>query len=155
MTFCFGIPLSSSYKTAHGHWPDVNVCRVSCGGVVNMLLVLSITSYFHYNIWGCMCSTGPFQYKWLYGLIYSPCYYLHQIGSIHLSHYYHIFPWLCVWDVLYIILCYLLNIYSVKPGNLFSLLSCSYWSVQIIGYALSWRSYSFLCTVHHLIISIV
>ena len=52
---------SSSYKTAHGHWPHVNVCRVSCGGVVNMLLLLSITSYFHYNIWGCMCSTGHFS----------------------------------------------------------------------------------------------
>ena len=24
-----------------------------------MLLILWITSYFHYNIWGCMCSTGP------------------------------------------------------------------------------------------------
>ena len=36
-----------------------NVCRVSCGGVFNMLLILSITFYFHYNIWSCMCSTGP------------------------------------------------------------------------------------------------
>ena len=85
------LPLSSSYKTAHGHWPHVNICRVPCGGVVNMLLVLSITFYFHYNIWGCMCSTGPFQYRWLKGYIYSSCYYHHQIGSIHLSHCYHIF----------------------------------------------------------------
>ena len=30
--------------------------------VSNMLLVVSITFYFHYNIWGCMCSTDPFQY---------------------------------------------------------------------------------------------
>ena len=30
--------------------------------VSNMLLVLSITFYIHYNIWRCMCSTGPFQY---------------------------------------------------------------------------------------------
>ena len=67
------------------------MCRVSCGGVFNMLLVLSITFYFHYNIWGCMCSTGPFQYRWLKGNIYSSCYYHHQIGSIHLSHRYHIF----------------------------------------------------------------
>ena len=146
------LPLSSSYKTAHGHWPHVNVCRVSCGGVVNMLLVLSITSYFLYNIWGCMCSTGPFQYRWLKGFIYSSCYYHHQIGSIHLSHCYHIFPWLCVWDVCYIIFCYLLHIHSGKTGNLFSLLLCSLWWVQIIGYVLSWRSYSFVCTVHHLII---
>ena len=59
----------------------INVCRVSCGGVVYMLLVLLITFYFHYNIWGCMCSTGPFQYRWLKGYIYSSCYYHNQIGS--------------------------------------------------------------------------
>ena len=67
-----------------------------------MLLVLSITFYFHYNIWGGICSTGPFQYRWLKGYIYSSCYYHNQIGSIHLSHCCHIFPWLCIWDVCYI-----------------------------------------------------
>ena len=51
----------------------------------------SITSYFHYDIWDCMCSTGPFQYRWLKGYIYSSCCYHHQIGSINLSHCYHIF----------------------------------------------------------------
>ena len=58
---------------------------ILCGGVFNMLLVLSITFHFHYNIWGCMCSTGPFKYMWLKGYIYSSGYYHHQIGSIHLS----------------------------------------------------------------------
>ena len=57
----------------------------------NILLVLSITFYFHCNIWGSICSTGPFQYRWLKGYIYSSRYYHHQIGSIHLSHCYHIF----------------------------------------------------------------
>ena len=61
-----------------------------------MLLVLSITFYFYYNIWGCMCSTGRFTYRWLKGYIYSSCYYHHQIGSIHLSHCFHIFPWMFV-----------------------------------------------------------
>ena len=70
---------------------DFSVCRVYCGGVSNMLLVLSITFYIHYNKWGRMCSTGQFQYRWLKGYIYSLCYYHHQIGSIHLSHCYHIF----------------------------------------------------------------
>ena len=120
-----------------------------------MLLVLSITLYFHDNICVFLCSTGPFQYKWLKGYIYSSCYYHHQIGRIHLSHFYHIFTWLCVWDACYIMLCYLLHIHSRKTGNLFSLLLCSVWWVQIIGYILSWRSYSFLCTLHHLIITIV
>ena len=135
------LPLSSSYKTAHGHWPHVNVWRVSCGCVINMLLVVTITYYFHYNIWGCMCSTGPFQYRWLKGYIYSSYYHHHQIGSIQLSHCYHIFPWLCVWDVCHIIFCYLLHIHSGKTGNLFSLWLCSLWWVQLIGHVLSWRSY--------------
>ena len=70
---------------------------------------------------------------------------------IHLSHCYHIFPWLFVWDVCYIIFCYLLHIHSGKAGNLFSLLLCSLWWVQIVRYVLTWRSYSFICTLHHLI----
>ena len=90
-----------------------------------------------------------------FALFYSSCYYHHQIGSIHLSHCYHIFPWLCVWDVCYITSCYLLHILSGKTGNLFSLLLCSLWWVQIIGYVLCWRSYSFVCTLHHVIIIII
>ena len=133
----------------------INVCRVSCGGVFNMLLVLSITFFFHYNIWGFMCPTGPFQYRWLKGYIYSLCYYHHQIGSIHLSHSYHICPWLWAWDVCYITLCHLLNIRSGKTGNLFSSLLCSLWLVQKVGCILPCRSYSSVCTVHHLIIIIV
>ena len=119
-------------KTTHMHWIHINDGR----GVFNMLLVLSITFNFHYNIWGCMCSTCPFQYRWLKGYIYSSCYYHHQIGSIHLSRCY-IFPWLCAWDVCYIICCHLLHIRSGKTGNLFSLLLCSLWWMQIVGYVLA------------------
>ena len=93
--------------------------------------------------------------RWLKGYIHSLSYYHHQIGSIHLSHCYHIFPWLCVWDVCYIIFYYLLHIHSGKTGNLFSLLLSSLWWVQIIGFILSWGSYPFVCTLHHLIIIIV
>ena len=102
-----------------------------------------------------MCSTGPFKYRWLKGYIYSSCYYHHRIGSIHISHCFHIFPWLCAWDVGYIIFCHLLYIHSWKTGNLFSLVLCSLWWVQIVGYVLACRSYSFVCTLHHLIIIIV
>ena len=102
-----------------------------------MLLVLSIIFYFHCNIWGRMCSTGPFTYRWLKGYIYSSCYYHHQIGSIHLYHYFHIFPWLFAWDVCYIIFCHLLYVHSGKTRNLFSLVLCSLWWVQIVGYV--WR----------------
>ena len=73
----------------------------------------------------------------------------------HLSHCYHIFPWLCAWDVCYIIFCHLLHIRSGKTGNLFSLLSCSLWWVQIFGCVLACRSDSYVCTVHHLTIIIV
>ena len=72
-----------------------------------------------------------------------------------LSHCYRIFPWLCAWDVCNIIFCHLLHMRSGRTGNLFSLLLCSLWWVQIFGYVLACRSYSFVCTVHHLIIIIV
>ena len=80
-----------------------------------------------------MCSTGPFQYRWLKGYIYSSCYYHHQLGSIHLSHCY-IFPWLCAWDVCYIIFCHLLHKHSGKTGNLFSFIII----VQFMMSANSW-----------------
>ena len=51
-----------------------------------------------------------FSSRWLKGYIYSSCYYHHHIGSIHLSHCHHIFPWLCAWDVCYITFCHLLHI---------------------------------------------
>ena len=102
-----------------------------------------------------ICSTGPFKYRWLKGYIYISCYYHHQIGSIHLSHCFHIFPWLCAWDVCYIIFWHLLYIHPGKTGNLFSLVLCSLWWVQIVGYVLACRSYSFVCTLHHLIFVIV
>ena len=102
-----------------------------------------------------MCSTGPFHFRWLRGYIHSSCYYHHQIGSIHLSHCHHIFPWLCAWDVCYIIFCHSLHIHSGKTGILFSLLLCRLWWVQILGYVLTCRSCSFVCTLHHLIIIIV
>ena len=75
-----------------------------------------------------MCSTGPFKCRWLKAYIYSSCYYHHQIGSIHLSHCFHICPCLCAWDVCYIIFCHLLHIHSGKTGDLFSLVLCSLWS---------------------------
>ena len=102
-----------------------------------------------------MCSTDPFQFRSLKGYIYSSCYCHHQIGSINLSHSYHIFPWPCVWDVYYIIFCHVLHIHSGKTGIVFSSLLCSLWCVQIVEYVMACRSYSFVCTLHHLIIIIV
>ena len=75
--------------------------------------------------------------------IYSTCFYHHQIGSIHLSRCYHIFPWLCAWFVCYIILCNLLHMHSGKTGILFSLSLSSLWWVQIVRYVLACRTYSF------------
>ena len=152
LSFYIDVVLTPSITQDCRHWIHMNVCRVSCGGVSNMLLVLSITFYFHFNIWVSMCSTGLFQYRWLKGYIYSSCYYYHQIGSNHLSHCYHIFPWVCAWDVCYIIFCHLLHIHSGKTGYLFSLSLCSLWWEKIVGYVLACRSYSFVWTLHHLIV---
>ena len=53
----------------------LKICKclwsLSCGGVSNKLLVLSITFHFHYYIWGCMCSIGSLQFRWLRGYIHS------------------------------------------------------------------------------------
>ena len=120
-----------------------------------MLLVLSITFIF-IKICGFACvQLAHFRSRRFKGCIYSSCYYHHQIGSIHLSHCCHIFPWLCAWDACYIIFCHFLYIRSGTTGNLFSLSLCSLWLVQVFGYVLACRSYSFVCTVHHLIIIIV
>ena len=62
------------------------------------------------------------------------------------------FPWFCVWDVCHIIFCDLLYIHSWKTGNLISLVLCSFWWVQIVGFVLACISHSFVCTLHHLII---
>ena len=74
--------------------------------------------------------------------IHSSCYYHRQIESINLAHY-HIFPWLCAWDVCYIISCHLLHIHSGKTRFLFLLSLCSLWWVQIVRYVLACRSCSF------------
>ena len=73
-----------------------------------------------------MCWTGPFEFRWLKEF-HNPSYYHHQIGSIHLSHCCHIFPWLCVWDGCTIIFCHLLHIYPGNTGTLFPLLMFSLW----------------------------
>ena len=119
------------------------VCRVSCGVVVfNMLLFLSITFYFSYNIWGCMCSTGPFQYRWLKGYIYSSCYHHHQIFPT--------FPTViiffrdCVPEMF-------VTSYSVtyciyvpgKPGICFHHYCAVYDECKLVGNVLACRSYPF------------
>ena len=98
---------------------------------------------------------GPVAiYRWLKGYISSSCYYLSSSSNRK----YPPFPlfsylsWLCAWDVCYVVFCHLLYIHNGKTGNLFSLVLCSLWWVQIVGYVLACRSYSFVCTLRHLII---
>ena len=126
---------------------------ISVASMYSKLLLYFIRSYVSWKYYWEY--HDPFQFRWLKGYIYSSCYNHQHIGSIHLSHCYHIFLWLCAWDVCYIIFCHILHTCSGKTGDLFSLLLCSLWWVQIFGYVLACRSYSFICTVHHLIITIV
>ena len=51
------------------------------------------------------------------------------------------FPWLCAWDVWYIIFRHLLHIHSGQTGILFSLLLCCLWWVKIVGCVLACRSW--------------
>ena len=70
------------------------------------------------------------------------------------------FPLLLFFSVVVCLRCLWLHILLLIPstfretGNLFSLLLCSLWWVQMVGYVLAWRAYSFICTLHHLIIII-
>ena len=75
-----------------------------------------------------------------------------KIGGINLTHFSHIFPWLCAWGACYIIFCHLLYIRSGKTGIFSSLLLHSLWWVQIVRYVLVCRPYSFVCTLLHRII---
>ena len=102
VVFCFRHFTVCHYHLNQECSQALKICKclwsLSCGCVVNMLLVLSISFHFHYYIWGCMFSTGPLQFRWLKGYIQSSCYYHHQIGNIKLTQY-HNFPWLCAGDV--------------------------------------------------------
>ena len=75
-----------------------------------------------------------FTYRWLKGYIYSSSNRKYPPFPL-----FSCFPWLCAWDVCYIIFCHLLYIHSGKTGNLFSLVLCSLWWVQIVGYVLAWQ----------------
>ena len=102
-----------------------------------------------------MCSTGH-PYMGSTGHITGDItYYHHQIGSIHLSHCCHIFPWLCVWDGCTIIFCHLLHMYPGNTGTWFPLLIFSLWYLQMIGYIIACRSCLFVCRLHRLIIIIM
>ena len=110
------LPSSSLYKTTHWHWIHIKVCRVSCGGVFNMLLVLSITFYF-ITIYGVVCvQLAHFS--------------IADWKNISIAHVIIIiksevstFPIViiffrgCAWDVGCIIFCHLLPIRSGKTGN--------------------------------------
>ena len=157
-----GFPLTRKQNRTGGH-PALHLSQVRghfycCMGLRAFWEVMWVAGdylslSFQYML--CMCSTVSFQWRWLKGYIYSSCYYHHHIGSINLTHCYHICPWLCAWDVCYIIFCHLLHIHSGKTGIFFSLLFRSLRWMQIVRYVLACMSNSFVCTLHHLIIIVV
>ena len=71
------------------------------------------------------------------------------------------FPLLSYFSVVVCLRCLLHHMLSLiayafrENREIVSLLLCSLWWVQIFGSVLACRSYSFVCTVHHLIIIIV
>ena len=150
----------SWYKLTHNTPKHFQTCHKINNSVVSYKTVEDQQNSY-YNLlpsiviqyMGLKVFNWPISTKVIERINYSSCYH-HQIGSINLSHY-HIFPWLCAWDVCYIIFCHLLHIHSGKTGILFTLLLCRLWWVRIFGYVLVCRSYSFVCTLHHLIIIIM
>ena len=123
-------------------------------GVSNMMLVLSITFHCHY-IWGCMCSTGPFRFRWLkgYPLAHVIIIIKSKVTTLPII---IIFFRGCVHEmfVTSYSVTYCINIPG-KPGFCFHYYCAVYNGVQIVGYVLACWSCSFVCTLHHLIIIIV
>ena len=118
---------------------------LSSGGVYNMLLGLSITFHCHYNIWGCMGSTGPFQFRWMKRYIYSSYYYHHQIGSINFTHWYSYFSMaLCLRCLLHHIL--LPIAYTIWVHFTISLL--------LLLYKLNWRHWTYKMPVRYILSSV-
>ena len=102
-----------------------------------------------------MCKTAPFNFRWSIGYIYNSYHYHHQIGSIYLSHWCYIFPWLRAWGGGTIIHCELIYTYLGKAKFCVlyycAILRCG----QIIEYINTRWSYSFVWTSHYLIIIII
>ena len=116
VVFCFRHATPSHYH--HDAWLPACVEGKNAwwvyhvNNVSKMEFVLSI-NFLQYM--GCMCS---YKCRWLKGYIHNPSHYHHQIASIHFSHY-HIFRWLCVWNVWIIIFCHLLHIHPGTPRPCF------------------------------------
>ena len=76
------------------------------------------------------------------------------IRSINLSHCCHIFLWLCAWGCCSIICCRF-SIYILGQLGFVSFITVQSWCRQIIENIIAWWSYSFVCTLHYLIIIIM
>ena len=125
----------------------------SVGSVKDVVNSLGYLPYFRRNMWDCMCWNGSFKLRWERGYIHNTSYYHDHIGSINLSHCCNIFHG-CVPEVV-------VSLYAVvhiHPGTagLYFFYHCTVlWCAQILGYIIAWLSYSFVCTLHYLIIIIM
>ena len=81
--------------------------------VSKMELVLSVTFFWKYM--SCICSTGPFEFRWLKRYICNPSHRHHQIASVHLSNCCHIFRF-CVPKA--VVPSYFVVCYTYIPGTL-------------------------------------
>ena len=110
-------------------------------GVSNKLLALSIAFHCHYYVWlVCVQLTHFSLCDWKYISIAHVIIIIKSdvstlpIGTIF-------FPG-CVPEMFVVL----------ETEILVSLLLCSLWWIQIVGYAVACRLHSFVCTLHHLII---
>ena len=121
----------------------------------NLLLVLSITFYFHYSLWGCMHSTGPFQF-----LVIEKIYLLLMLLS-SLNRKYPPFPLLSYFPVAVCLRCMLHHVLSLIANTFRENRECvliiivQLMTSAVVGYVLACRSHSFVSTLHHLFIIIV
>ena len=101
-------------------------------------------------MWGCLCWACPFEFKWS-KYIYNSLYFQHQIGGVNISYCCHTFLWLCAWGGCTIIRCRF-HIYPGKAGVCFFHYCAVLLCAQIVEFIMARWSYSFVCTLHYLII---
>ena len=109
-------------RNKHKGWKLYRRAQVLVGYILSRVCLkcsqfLAVTFSIFFTICGVVCTLKwRFKFRWPRGYICNSSYYHHQIGSINLSHYCHIFPWLCVWVVCTIICCRF-HIYPGKAGG--------------------------------------
>ena len=131
------------------HIMNIILLRLYCQILLDVGLIFPYSSVLLYWRW------GEHVIRWLKGYVFNPSNYHHQMGSIHLSHFCHIFLWSRFWGGCTIIFCHLLLIYPGNIGTLFPLLMCTLCCVKMIECIMAFGLCSFVCKLLSILLYII